>query len=378
MASDREWREAWLGAERYAFGDAAPDRDPATTLQALLARAPTGLEVDRYGGGELAERLERRVSELLGKEAAVWMPSGTMAQQIALRIHADRTGRTVVAFHPQCHLEAHEESAYRVLHGLRATLLGGRERLIETTDVEELREPIAALVLELPQRDLGGQLPPWDDLVATCDTARGRGAALHLDGARLWQCGPFYERPPAEIAALFDTVYVSFYKNLGAPAGCALAGPEDVIREARVWQIRHGGRLFSAYPYLLAAEVGLDEHLPRIPELVARARLAGEALAAIDDVTVVPGPPHTAMLHVIVRRPLEALNHAVYELTRESRIWFSGEFRATGDPGSQRCELSATAANLAVPVDEVIELWSELLRRAANVQAEDVRPGSSP
>src|SRR5215470_1137362 len=366
MASDREWREAWLEAERYAFGDAATERDPATTLQALLARAPDGLDVDRYGGGELAERLERRVADLLGKEASVWMPSGTMAQQIALRIHAERAGRSVVAFHPQCHLEAHEEGAYHVLHGLRATLLGGRERLIETKDVEELREPIAALLLELPQRDLGGQLPPWDDLVATCEAARARRAALHLDGARLWQCGPFYERPLEQIAALFDTVYVSFYKDLGAPAGCALAGPEDVIREARVWQIRHGGRLFRAYPYLLAAELGLDERLPRMPELVERAHSAGEALAAIDDVTVVPDPPQAAMMHVIVRRPLEALNDAVYDVTRASRIWLSSLFNATGDPGSQRCELSVSTANLAVPIDEVVELWGELLQRAAD------------
>ena len=365
MASDREWREAWLGAERWAFGDAAPDRDPAATLQALLARAPDGLDVDRYGGGELAERLERRVADLLGKEAAVWMPSGTMAQQIALRIHAERTGRNVVAFHPQCHLEAHEEGAYSVLHGLHATLLGGRERLIETKDVDGLREPIAALLLELPQRDLGGRLPPWDDLVATCDAARARGAALHLDGARLWQCGPFYARPLTEIAALFDTVYVSFYKDLGAPAGCALAGAEEVIREARVWQVRHGGRLFRAYPYLLAAELGLDETLPRMPELVERARTAGEALGALDDVAVVPDPPQAAMLHLVVRRPLEALNDALLGLTRESRTWLSGEFHETGDPGSQRCELSVTAANLAVPIDQVVELWGDLLSRAA-------------
>ena len=366
MASDREWREAWLDAERYAFGDAAPERDPAATLQALLARAPDGIDADRYGEGGLAERLERRVAGLLGKEAAVWMPSGTMAQQIALRIHAERLGRNVVAFHPQCHLEAHEEGAYHVLHGLRATLLGDRARLIETKDVVEMREQISVLLLELPQRDLGGRLPPWEDLVATCGAARERGAALHLDGARLWQCGPFYERSFAEIAALFDTVYVSFYKDLGAPAGCALAGPEDVIREARVWQIRHGGRLFSAYPFLLAAELGLDERLLRMPELVDRARLAGDALASIDDVTVVPDPPQAAMLHVIVRRPLERLNDALYALTRESRTWLSGRFNATEDPGSQRCELWVAATNLAVPIDEVLELWSELLRRTPN------------
>jgi threonine aldolase len=365
VASEREWREAWIEAERNAFGDSAAERDPAATLQALLERAPDGYDVDRYGGGELAERLERRVAELLGKEAASWMPSGTMAQQIALRIHAGRTGRRAVAFHPQCHLEAHEEAAYQVLHGLRAVLLGGRERLVGTRDVEALREPIAALLLELPQRDLGGQLPSWDELVATCDAARARGAALHLDGARLWQCGPYYERPLDEIAAHFDTVYVSFYKDLGAPAGCALAGPEELIAEARVWQIRHGGRLFRAYPYLLAAEAGLDERLPRMPELVARARAVGEALATLDDVTVVPDPPQAAMFHLVVRRPLEALNDASYAVTRESRTWLCGEFGATDDPGSQRTEVSLTAANLDVPVDDVVELFGELLRRAA-------------
>ena len=365
VATDREWREAWIEAERFAFGDSAAARDPAATLQALLARAPDGFDVDRYGGGELAERLEQRVAALLGKEAAVWMPSGTMAQQIALRIHAERTGRSAVAFHPYCHLEAHEERAYQAIHGLRAVLLGSVERLIESKDVEELAEPVAALLLELPQRDLGGQLPPFDDLVATCENARAKGAALHLDGARLWQCEPFYERPLDELAALFDTVYVSFYKDLGAPAGCALAGPADVIAEARIWQIRHGGRLFRAYPYLLAAERGLDEHLPRMRELVARARDAGEALASLDDVTVVPDPPQGAMLHAIVRRPLEALNEAVFELTRESRTWFAGEFEATEDPGSQRCELSVAVANLDVAVDGVVELWRELLRRSA-------------
>ncbi len=72
------------------------------------------------------------------------------------------------------------------------------------------------------------------------------------------------------------------------------------------------------------------------------------------------------MLHVIVRRPLEALNDAVYELIRESRIWLSSEFSATGDPGSQRCELSLTVANLAVRIDEVVELWSQLLERVAD------------
>src|SRR6476659_2964538 len=189
-------------------------------------------------GGLLAERLEERVAGLLSKDEAVWMPSGTMAQQIALRVHARRSGRELVAFHPLCHLDVHEERGYEWLHGLRAATLGHRDRLVTTADVEGLAEPVAAVLLELPQRDLGGRLPAWDDLFATVDAARAGGAAVHLYGARLWQCGPFYERALDEIAGLFDTVYVSFYKDLRAPAGCALAGPADFVAEARVWQVR--------------------------------------------------------------------------------------------------------------------------------------------
>ncbi len=359
------WRDVWLRCERWAIGGTPADQEPGELLRTLAERAPDGYAVDRYGGGEIAERLEQRVAGLLGKDAAVWLPSGTMAQQIALRIHADRRRLPVVAFHPLAHLEQHEERGYQALHGLRAITLGSRERLITTDDVETLREPFAALLLELPQRDLGGVLPEWDDLVALCDAARAKGAALHLDGARLWQCEPFYGRSFAEISALFDSVYVSFYKDLRAPAGCALAGPQDLIDEARVWQVRHGGRLFRATPYLLAAERGLDELLPGLSAVVAHTRTVGEALARLDDVTTLPSPPQTTMFHVLVRRPLEALNDAVLDVSEESRTWAASEFSATNDPGCQRAELGLSQANLAVPVEELVDLWREILSRAA-------------
>jgi threonine aldolase len=339
-----EWREVWQGSERHALG--SPPRETA--------------DADRYGEGVLVERLEARVAELLGKEAAVWMPSGTMAQQIALRIHAERTGRTGVAFHPYCHLDTHEERGYQALHGLRAVHLADRTRLIRADDVEALREPVAALLLELPQRDLGGRVPEWEDLVATCEAARARGAALHLDGARLWQL----ERI-GETAALFDTVYVSFYKDLGAPAGCALAGPADVIAEARVWQIRHGGRMFTVHPLLAAAERGLDEVLPRMDELRAHTRALAAALGALDGVAIVPSPPHAAMFHALLRRPLDAYNEAQLAVARESGTWPGGRAFATEDPETQRTEVSVSLANLGVPVEETAALWAEVLTRAA-------------
>jgi len=364
MDEDR-LREVWSRCERFVVGFGPGERDPQATLRALADRAPAVNDTDRYGGGALAERLEERVAGLLGKEAAVWMPSGTMAQQIALRIHALRTGRDLVAFHPHCHLDTHEERAYEWLHGLRASLLGERDRLATADDVAGLEQPVAAVLLELPQRDLGGQLPSWDDLVATVDAARAGGAAVHLDGARLWQCAPFYERALDEISALFDTVYVSFYKDLRAPAGCILAGPADTIAEARVWQVRHGGRLFMVYPYLLAAEQGLDEVLPQMPELVRHTRELGTALAELDDVSVVPTPPQVAMFHVHVRRDAERLSEAALDVAEETKTWLGAGWRPGADPSVAVLEISIGAAGLAVGPREASELYAELLGRAA-------------
>ena len=92
------------------------------------------------------------------------------------------------------------------------------------------KEPVASLLLELPQRDLGGQLPTWDELVAQTAWAHEHGAAAHMDGARLWESAPFYGRSYAEISGLFDSIYVSFYKGIGALAGSALAGSAESSR----------------------------------------------------------------------------------------------------------------------------------------------------
>jgi threonine aldolase len=353
----------WAKSERVLGAPSPRDRDPRATLLALAERAPPVEQIDHYGEGAIAERLEARVAALLGKEAAVWMPSGTMAQVIALRVYAERRGSKRVAFHPRSHVHEHEELAYEKLHGLEAQLLGSRDRPVATSDIDELEEPVAAVLLELPERELGGLLPAWDDLVASCTKARAKGAAVHLDGARLWQCGPFYERGLDEIAGLFDTVYVSFYKDLAAPAGAALAGPADFIEEARVWQVRHGGRLYSVHPYLVAAERGLDEILPRIPELVTHARELGTALAALDGVEIVPDPPQTTMFHLYVHRPLEPLQEAALDQAERTGT-FLGFVRPTDRPEVQRLELTIGPASLEVPVAEAKALWAEVLASA--------------
>src|SRR5205085_2708523 len=147
--------------------------------------------------------LEGEVAGLLGKPAAVFMPSGTMAQQATLRVHSDRRTSRVVLFHPTCHLDLHEAGAYRRLHHLVGRPVGNANGLITIEDLRDVAESPAALVLELPQREIGGQLPSWEELSEQSGWARERGAAVHLDGARLWECTSFYRRSLAEIAGLF-------------------------------------------------------------------------------------------------------------------------------------------------------------------------------
>jgi threonine aldolase len=357
-------RAAIAGAERFlnAWHGTPPMR---RRLDALAAAIDDAERADRYGEGERLGRLERRVAELLGKETAVFMPSGTMAQQIALRIWCERGARPTVAFHPTCHLELHEEKGYERLHGLHGTLVGDPHRLIELGDLEALREPVAALLLELPQREIGGFLPEWDDLVAQTGWAREHGVALHLDGARLWEAQPFYGRPHAELAGLFDSVYVSFYKGLGGMAGAILAGDAEFVAEARVWQRRHGGTLVTVAPYVIAAETALDERLERMPAYLEHARALAAALATLDGVEVVPDPPQTPLFHIHLDGARDALVDAALTVAEERKVFLFADPSSTLTPGRQRHEAMVGEVTLQLAPDEVRDLYAEILARAA-------------
>ncbi|MBA3523027.1 MAG: threonine aldolase [Geodermatophilaceae bacterium] len=329
-------------------------REQCTRSLSPFARRPTpaavvtqwataDIEPDVYGDGGVGGEVEREVADLLGKPAAVFMPTGTMAQQIALRIHADARPSRAVLFHPLCHLYCNEEGAFERLHGLTGRPVGAADRLVTLADLDAVDEPVAALVLELPQRMIGALLPAWDDLVAQCGWARRHGAAVHLDGARLWEAQPFYGRPHAEIAALFDTVYVSFYKGLGGVGGCALAGPTDVIEQARLWRTRHGGLMFSLWPYAADARHGLAAERPRMADRWARARSLAAELVRVAGVDVVPDPPQTPIFGVLIDGPAAALQSAREQMAIRRGVWMFDRFWPGQDGRPTRIELTVGA-----------------------------------
>lgn len=332
-------------------------------LRHLAELAPDELP-DEYGKGSVVERLEQRVAAILGKEQAVFLPKGVIAQQAALRVWSDRVGRQALVVHPKSHLDLDEEAAYERLHPFRPIRRGGDTAPLTVADLEDVREPVFALTVELPLRRAGFRLPTWDQLTGLADWARDRSAAFHLDGARLWEAQPFYDRPLAEIAALADSVYVSFYKGLGGLAGCALAGPADFLAETAVWRARHGANQFQVYPYALAALDGLDRHLPEMGRYAARARELAAALAEVDGVIPTPLPPHTNAFQVHVRGEPAAVEDAAREIAQAHGTWLFNRLAASAIPGHVMGEIQIGDAADDLGTGEVVELISGLVGRS--------------
>jgi threonine aldolase len=356
-----EAKEIFKACHRFLTHDYP--KTPRQVLSELAETTDPELEADRYGQGDLIARFESEVATLLGKEAAAFMPSGTMCQQIALRIWAHRRGTSNVAFHPKSHLETHEEKAYQRLHGLNGILVGSAERLLTLDDLKAIAEPVGALLIELPQRDLGGQLPRWEALNEVIEWARERAIPTHLDGARLWECRPFYGREYAEIAQLFDSVYVSFYKILGGIAGSILAGPADVIAESRTWQRRHGGNLIHLYPFVLSAQKGLRERLGRMEAYHAKAKEIAALLAPFSQIEIVPNPPQTNMMHLFMRGERDTLEAAALHVAQETGTWLFYRLAPTLLPGFTMFELTVGEATLDLSGKEIVALFQILLSR---------------
>jgi threonine aldolase len=324
-----------------------------------------GYPSDRYADGKLIGEFETKIAALLGKEASAFMVSGTMAQQIALRIHADRSGTPSFAMHTTAHLELHELRAYSRVQRLDATLMGPRERPILAADLADCSDRLSALLVELPAREIGGQLPTWDQLVELSELARKRGVKMHLDGARLWEAREAYApRTYADICALFDSVYVSFYKGIGALAGAMLLGAADFMSEARAWRKRMGGTLVAMHPYVASAAMRFDAQLAKMPAYRARALALADALATVPGIRLLPSPPQVNMFHVCLPLPPDALAAARDRIAQEEGAWIANRFGASSIPGWSYLELYVGDNLMPLSDGQVAGLFARLLSNA--------------
>ncbi|MFF9494310.1 threonine aldolase family protein [Streptomyces flaveolus] len=313
---------------------------------------------DLYGNG-IVTALEERTAALLGHEAAAFFPTGTMAQQVALRCWAGRTGNPVVALHGLGHPEVHERNAFSRVGGLRPVRLTGEPRQPTADEVRDFEEPFGALMLELPLRDAGYLLPTWEELTEVVGAARERDAVVHFDGARLWESTVHFGRPLDEIAGLADSVYVSFYKSLKGYGGAVLAGPRTLVEEARAWRHRYGGNVFQQFPTALAALAGLERELPRLPEYVKHARVVAAALregfaaAGLPWARVHPEVPHTHEFQVWLPYAADAVGEIAIRQGEETGTLLFGRPWDEAGPGIAVTEVGVEAEGLEWTADDV-------------------------
>jgi threonine aldolase len=256
---------------------------PTDAMRAAMSAALVG--DDQYGEDPTTNRLQARCAELLGKEAAVWLPTGTMANQVALRT-LTRPGDEVIACR-ESHAAWHELGGAAANAGVQIHEIGQSGRF----SADELRAavkprnfpifPTTTLVeVENTHNRAGGVIVPQADVLRICAVARELGLATFLDGARLWNASAASGLPVSELAAPFDMVAVAFSKGLGAPGGSLLAGSKASIAAGVRHRQRLGGAMRQNGIFAAAALHALDHHLARLPEDHANARALAEALAA--------------------------------------------------------------------------------------------------
>lgn len=255
---------------------------PTAAMRAAMAAAPVG--DDQYGEDPTTNTLQERCAELLGKEAALWVPSGTMANQVALRVLA-RPGDEVVTSR-ESHAGWHETGGSAANAGVQLVEVGAKgvftaaefEAAIKPRGLPVF-PPTTVVEIENTHNRSGGVVFPQDEVLRICALAKARGIATYLDGARLWNAAIASGRSEAELAAPFDLVGVSFSKGLGAPGGSLLAGSKALIAACNRHRRMLGGAMRQNGIFAAAALHGIDHHRARLADDHANARALAEALA---------------------------------------------------------------------------------------------------
>jgi threonine aldolase len=271
---------------------------PTEAMRQAMARAEVGDDV--LGDDPSVQRLEAAAAERVGKEAALYVPSGTMANLVALLAHCGRGDEAIVG--SESHILHHEAVGASALGGISLRTAANDPRgHIDPREVEALiRAPGAAprtalVCLENTQNRCGGAAIPLDEMRAVAAVARAAGVPVHLDGARIFNAALALETDAASIAAHADTVSFCFSKGLGAPVGSVLTGPRPFIDRARVLRRQVGGGMRQAGVIAAAAHYALDHHVDRLAEDHAHASRLARGLFAIPGITYSPPLPHAGV-----------------------------------------------------------------------------------
>ena len=274
-------------------------------MRRAMAEAEVGDDV--FGDDPTVKALESRTAEILGKEAALFVPSGTMANQLAIRCHT-RPGDEML-LDAQSHIYWYEAGAPAALSGVSCRVLPGVRGIFSARDVREALRPrdvhfapTRVLALENTHNRGGGAIWPLEQMREVCDAAREAGLQIHLDGARLWNASAATGICESVYAEPFDTTNVCFSKGLGAPVGSALAGSAELVERARHVRKQLGGGMRQVGILAGGALYVLTHHRERLVEDHANARRLAEELREIPGIRVNAGAVDTNMVYFDVER----------------------------------------------------------------------------
>lgn len=339
-------------------------RPLATRLAEMAAWCETHkIETDIYGEGELIQSFEAKIASLLGYPAAVFCLTGTLAQLAALQVACQQSGSARVAMHVSAHMKLHESSNYQVLNLYQALDIGTPFHPPLAKDIAAGPEQLAAVLYELPMREIGGQLPAWDELNAIKAHCAVRGSHLHMDGARLWEAAAGYGRAPHEVCTGFDSCYVSFYKGIGSMGGAMLLGSGEFIDQARLWIKRLGGNLFQRTPYVLSAAMQFDDRLALMPRFLARTHDVYRLLAAFPRFTLNPARPQVNLFHLYIAAEAAQVNAVRNQIAKQQQVWLFGNARPGALPGQSMLEFYVGENLLALPDQQISELFGLFCRQ---------------
>ncbi|HEU0195299.1 MAG TPA: GntG family PLP-dependent aldolase [Gaiellales bacterium] len=270
---------------------------PTPEMRRAMAEAEVGDDV--WGDDPTVIELEREVAAMLGKEAAVYVPSGAMGNQICVRSHT-RPGDEML-IHERAHVVVHEQGGAAVLSGVQTRTLAGAGGVLEIDLLErELRDPAdphharqSLVCVENTVGEMGGLVHPQEAVERVAGWAHAHEMALHMDGARLWNAAVASDRPPAELAAPADSLSVCFSKGLGAPVGSAVVGNAGFIAVARRNRKLFGGGMRQAGIIAAGALHALRHHVGRLADDHAHARLLAERLAGAGRLRIDPARVQT-------------------------------------------------------------------------------------
>ena len=291
---------------------------PTDAMRQAIAAAEVGDDV--HGDDPTVVALERRTAAILGKEAAVYMPSGTMTNQVALRTHTQPGQEIILEEHS--HTFAYEAGAPAALSGVMIRTIRGDHGMISPEQVVEAIRPrddhfpeTRLVGIENTLNAAGGVVYPLQRIADLSETIHEHGLIFHLDGARLWNASVASGIPEAEYAQHFDSVSVCFSKGLGAPVGSALAGPASFIERARRFRKQFGGGMRQAGIIAAGALYAVEHHRDRLADDHANARALAEAISKLPDIDIDMSTVQTNIIYCYIpSRQAPARAQALYDL----------------------------------------------------------------